>query len=226
MTTAAPVREPRAKGPGISPGIRLRIDPSWIGIAAILFPTLWMYFGNGIAAAVAELLFFASIVAHEYAHGLVARARGIPVERVTLFLFGGVSEMREEPRRPADEALIAGAGPLCSAALGGGFLLLETRLGGLPADAAGWLGRVNLALALFNLLPGYPLDGGRILRAAFWAWSGDYARSTRRAASAGVTVAWLLISAGIALVALGAVFDGIWLALVGGFLLSAARGAR
>lgn len=214
---AAMTREP-GFSLGSVRGIRLRADPSLLGIAGLLLFVLASEFESVLAAAVATVLFLASILAHELAHSLVARSRNVRVDRVTLFLFGGVSEMRDEPRRAIDEFLIAGVGPLSSAVLGGAFLALGSTLPGVAGDVASWLGRVNLAVAVFNLLPGFPLDGGRILRAFLWGGSRDFTRSTRVASGAGAGVAGVLMAAGVALIAWGAVLDGLWLAALGWFL--------
>ena len=232
------------------------VDWSWLFIGLLLTWSLtdvfarwhpaWGAARSVAVAACAALLLFASVLAHELSHAVAARALGIPVRRVTLWLFGGVSEMERAPRTPREEFLTAAVGPLTSLGLGVAFLGLGAlgvsridRLMTEPKDifaALGpvstlllWLGPVNLTLGFFNLLPAYPLDGGRVLRAALWASSGDLRKATRQASGAGQVVAWGLICAGVAM-AFGArlpyvgtgFFNGLWLAFVGWFLFSAA----
>jgi len=232
------------------------VDWSWLFIALLLTWSLTDVFARwhpawGAArsvsvAACATLLLFASVLAHEVSHALAAQAQGIPVKRITLWLFGGVSEMEREPRSPREEFLTAVVGPLTSLGLGVAFLGLGAlgasrvdRLMTEPKDifaALGpvstlllWLGPVNLALGFFNLLPAYPLDGGRVLRAALWASSGDLRKATRQASGAGQVVAWGFILAGVAM-AFGArlpyfgtgFFNGLWVSFLGWFLFSAA----
>jgi Zn-dependent protease/CBS domain-containing protein len=216
-------------------GVEIRASPSLLVIAALIVASLAVEFSQThpsaaplqawSAAVLAGVLFFGSILAHEFAHSLVARLRGIGVHGITLFIFGGVSRMKEEPRKASDEVLISVVGPLASAAIGAACLGLARFLpaGSLPADAAGWLGRVNLSLALFNLLPGFPLDGGRVFRAAVWGQTGDLRKATRWAAAGGVVVAQGLILTGAVLLFGFARLDGIWLGLIGMFLLSAVQ---
>lgn len=219
-------------------GIELRIDPSWVVIALLVTVSLAGHFARvwqGLpplaywaAAGVGAFLFFASILIHELCHSLVARARGATVDRITLFVFGGVSQLRGEPERPRDEFLIAVVGPLASLGLGalfyaGGRLLLPPSL---AAAVAAWLGGVNLLLAGFNLLPGYPLDGGRLLRALLWAFTGDLRKATRAAAWAGAAIGGGIIALGGFLIfATAQLLSGVWLALIGWFLFAAARGS-
>lgn len=217
-------------------GIPIRIDASWLIILAVLTLSLSSLFAAEspnrpaleywAAALIGSLLFFGSILAHEISHSVVARARGTPVHGITLFVFGGVSKLGGEPKRPRDEFLIAVVGPISSALIGGLFFLASTVLetGGLLRVAAEWMGRANIALAVFNLLPGFPLDGGRILRSVVWAFTGSFQEATRVAAMAGSGIAYALIFFGAAIVFLfGAVFNGLWLGFIGMFLLSAAR---
>ena len=208
--------------------------PEWTRLHAV---------GTALAAA---LLFFSSVLAHELAHALVGRRYGIQVSRITLFIFGGIAELGGEPGNWRAELSMAAAGPLTSIVLGTAFLLLTASMAGpLPAEMPDfeswladlgsvptlllWLGQVNIVLALFNLVPGFPLDGGRVLRAALWGITGNLRRATHWASLGGQAVAWLLMGTGIAMI-LGAdvpLFGsgpvaGLWLALIGWFLNNAA----
>lgn len=176
-------------------------------------------------AAVTALAFFASVVAHELAHSLVAKARGVPVRDITLFFFGGAAEITREPKRARDEFLMALVGPVTSLAVAAllGLLWLIS----LPASPqlhalAGWLAWVNLGLGLFNLIPGFPLDGGRVLRATVWGLTGNLQRATRIATSLGRVVAYGFVFWGIWQVFRGNWADGLGIAFVGWFLENAA----
>lgn len=190
---------------------------------------------------VSGLLFFASVLAHELAHSWVARRFGIPVPRITLFLFGGLAEIEREPDTPGAEFLIAIAGPLTSLAIGLVFAFAGTSLA--PPEFAQawtedpqaamatlsplatlllWLGPVNIVLALFNLVPGFPLDGGRVLRAAVWWISGDRYRATRTASATGQMFGWFLMILGALQALSGIVLEGFWLLMIGWFLSNAA----
>jgi Zn-dependent protease len=217
-------------------GIEIRVDPSWVIIAFLIVFSLGGQFARlpvdapagavWIAAAVTGLLFFASILTHELSHSLVARARGLGVHGITLFVFGGVSQIKGEPKRPKDEFWIAVVGPLTSAGIGAAFLLLEKLLPrhSLAGLAAGWLGVINFILAGFNLLPGYPLDGGRIFRAITWSLTGDLRRSTRLAARLGTVIGGGLIVWGAFLLFTTPYFvSAVWMGLIGWFLVSAAQ---
>ena len=217
-------------------GIEIAVDHSWVLIFALITFSLGSRFGAAheswsdvqawSAALVTSLLFFASIVLHELGHSLTAQRFGLRVRSITLFVVGGVARLESEPKRPADEVVIAAAGPLVSVLLGLGFALLaETGLGGETVVAIfDWLGTINVFLAVFNCVPGFPLDGGRVLRGIVWAATGSFERATRIAAGSGTLVAYGLIFFGIvtALVS-GNVVSGIWLAFIGWFLLTAAR---
>lgn len=175
-------------------------------------------------AVVASLAFFASILLHELGHAVQARREGMQIDGITLWLFGGVARFAGMFPSAGAEFRIAIAGPLVSAALGGGFMAAALIPGlPVPADAVcSWLGYVNLALLVFNLIPALPLDGGRMLRAALWAMKGDLRTATRWAAALGRALAVAMIGLGIAITAMGAA-DGIWLAFVGWFVLQAAN---
>ena len=182
------------------------------------------HYGVGIATS---LLFFASILIHELAHSFVALAKGIPVRAITLFVFGGVAQIGREPDRPATEFQIAIAGPIASFLLSAAFGLMAVLAGGASeylVALAGWLAQINLMLAVFNLVPGFPLDGGRIFRAALWHYTGSFSKATRIAAGSGQAVGYVLILGGIwtGLIT-GNWFSGLWLAFIGWFLLNAAQ---
>ncbi len=178
------------------------------------------------AGAVTSLLFFISVLAHELSHSVMARRRGIPVGSITLFIFGGVSSLGGEARSARDEFWIAVVGPLTSfavAAICGGVWL-----GARSADVdvvkaiAGYLASLNLTVGIFNLLPGFPLDGGRVLRALVWGAKRNMLEATRIAANAGRAVAGILIAFGILSVVAGAV-GGLWMVFIGWFLWNAAE---
>ncbi|MGH3491805.1 MAG: site-2 protease family protein [Sciscionella sp.] len=180
-----------------------------------------------LVAAGASLVFFVGLLAHELAHAVVARHYSIPVTRIRLWLLGGQTELGGDARSPRAEARIAGAGPATSLGLGGLLAGAAWLLGGsgLLATALVWLAAVNLLLGVFNLLPGAPLDGGRLLRAALWHRSGDRGRAMEGSARAGQALGTLLIALGLVQLLLGAVF-GLWLALIGWFVVGAAAGER
>lgn len=238
-------------------GINIYIDASWVlifllviwSLASGLFPAWHPEWGAGLrwgVALVASLLFFCSILLHELSHSVVAKARGLPVRRITLFLFGGVSNIEREPPTPKTEFLMAVVGPLTSIVLGIIFLALA-RIGvtssermletprevmlelGPVATLLLWLGPINIFLGIFNLLPGFPLDGGRVLRSILWQATGSLQRATRWATGVGRVIGWLFILTGIAM-AFGArvpIFgtgfvSGLWLVFIGWFLSNAA----
>jgi Zn-dependent protease len=218
-------------------GFPIAIDMSWIlifvlvtsSLASSYFPqrypgwSLPLNLGMGLLAS---LLFFGSVLLHELGHSLVARSFGTPVSKITLFIFGGVSEISEEPKTPKEELMMALAGPLVSLALSGVFaiLYLATRGGVQPVAALGlFLGGINLSLGLFNLIPGFPLDGGRVLRAILWGARHDLVRATRWASWVGQGVAYVFIAIGIVRVFTGDWFGGLWIAFIGFFMDNAAR---
>ncbi|MGH4017047.1 MAG: site-2 protease family protein [Pseudonocardiaceae bacterium] len=182
----------------------------------------------GVAGVVAGLLFLLSLLAHELSHAVLARRNGLPVERITLWLFGGVALLRGEPATPGADLRIAGIGPLVSVGLGAGFfglgaLATVAGAGPLVVAALNWLAVINVVLAVFNLVPAAPLDGGRLLRAAVWRWTGDRQRAAVVAARAGRLFGFVLIGLGLAQLLLGRGFGGLWMALIGWFLVAAAR---
>ncbi|HKB19019.1 MAG TPA: site-2 protease family protein [Candidatus Dormibacteraeota bacterium] len=175
-------------------------------------------------AVVGAFLFYVCLLAHELSHSLVARRYGVKVEGITLWLFGGVSRLEGEPATARSEALIAGVGPLTSLVIAAVCVALFYVTSGsdLLANLFGWLAFVNLALALFNLVPAFPLDGGRLLSSLLWWRSGSRQRGIHNAVRVGRVFAYLMIAGGVLEVFLGAGFSGIWLAILGWFLLSAA----
>jgi Zn-dependent protease/predicted transcriptional regulator len=217
-------------------GIDIAVDVSWLIIFALLSISLLAHFRLGfpqltsgilwIASIVTTLVFFGSLLLHELSHSVVARKRGVTVRGITLFLFGGVSELRDEPRRPLDEFLIAIVGPVASIVLAVFFFALRALVakGSLGWDALGWLGTINVFLAGFNLLPGFPLDGGRILRSAAWGLTGDLRGATRLASFLGAVIAFGFVLLGVLLAfGTGRFVDGLWLGLIGWFLFAASR---
>lgn len=219
-------------------GIRISVHASWLIIAFLIAFSLgdqfhlkhpeWGYLVVAFMAVLTAVLFFSCLVLHELAHSLVAQSKGIPVHEITLFALGGVSQMAEEPKSAASEFEIAIVGPLTSAVIGTLCLVAAHLLGHAPRLSPGaqvliWLGYINLALAAFNLLPGYPMDGGRVLRAILWWRNKNLLRATHLAVriSSGVAMGFILV--GIFLFFRGAGIGGLWLVFIGWFLLQAAR---
>ncbi len=218
-------------------GIEVGLHYSWFLIALLIAFSLVAQFhatnpawGEGVIAAVAvatAVLFFVCLLLHELAHSLVATANGLPVKEITLFALGGVSQIERNPSSAKLEFWMAFVGPLTSAVIGG-LCLLGVHLIGTAALVPGvamleWLGYINVMLAVFNLIPGYPLDGGRVLRAIIWWKTGNAEGSTKSAARVGQMVAFLFIAFGIYRFFMGAGFGGLWIAFIGWFLLQAAR---
>ncbi len=215
-------------------GIPIGLNLSWFLIFALItwslavgylpeeYPSLSTT-THWIVGLITSLLFFSSVLLHELGHAFVALRNQIPVRGITLFIFGGVAQIESEPKTPGQEFRVAVAGPVVSLLLAGFFGLLWQLDRDLPWLAAPslWLARINLMLALFNLIPGFPLDGGRILRAIVWHFS-NFQRATRIATRVGQGVAVVFIGAGVWLMFSGNFFDGLWLAFIGWFLNSAA----
>lgn len=184
------------------------------------------YWAAGLLSAV---VFLASLLAHELAHSIVATRRGIRVDGITLWLFGGVSRISSDANSPGTQALFTAVGPLTSLVLGVAFYVVSVALGGgahpgLAAATLSWLGYINITLGVFNLVPAFPLDGGRLLQSLIWLRTGDRLRSTRIAARIGMGFAYLLIAYGLAnFVFTGSVIGGVWSVFLGWFLLNAAR---
>lgn len=217
-------------------GVEIRADPSLLLIAGLITFNLWVTFSGRFPhlstsasvalAALTAVLFFASILVHELAHAGMSTARQIPVLGITLWMFGGATHAKVEARGPGDEFLVTVVGPLSSAALGGLFLVVHASgeaLGGPAVFLFGYLGAINLLLAVFNLLPGFPLDGGRLLRSIVWKVTGSLHRATRIAARVGQGVALLIAAAGLyQAIARGNLVLALWPALIGWFLFRAA----
>ncbi|GAA2711264.1 site-2 protease family protein [Micromonospora olivasterospora] len=200
------------------------------GLSASQFPRaypgrpVWAYV---LAGLIAGVVFFLGLLAHEVAHAVVAKRNGIGVGGITLWLFGGVSELQGEARDPGAELRIAGVGPLVSLIIGvvfGGIaaLLSVSGVHGLAVGALAWLAGINVLLAIFNVLPAAPLDGGRLLRAAVWKATGDRTKASVVAARAGWVLGAALIALGLWQFLRGAGPGGLWLALIGWFLIGAA----
>jgi len=235
-------------------GINIRVDWSWVVIFLLTTWNLGTVFGGyhpewggvlrwGIAV-LAALLFFASVLVHELAHSLIAKSRGIPVRSINLHLFGGVSNIQREPESPASEFLMAIVGPISSLVIGAILVWTALVVAGPDVTLANptgtlkglspvltlllWLGSVNVTVGLFNLIPGFPLDGGRVLRSLLWAITENLRRATRWASWVGQGIAWLMILSGIAMT-FGAripffgtgLGNGLWLAFIGWFLNNA-----
>lgn len=218
-------------------GIPIRIDVSWLLIFALVLWTMsTVYLPSRLpeiprlqawlAGLVATLCFFSSIVFHELAHALVARRSGLPVSGITLFLFGGVSQIGEEPRDPKVELRVAVIGPIASFVLAGAFWLAARAVASEPPSVSQavleYLGWINAGLGVFNLLPGFPLDGGRVLRALVWWRTGSLQRATRLASNLGRGFALGLMALGAIEMIAGGLVGGLWLVFIGLFLRSMA----
>ena len=216
-------------------GIPLTISYSWFIILALITFLLanrmgdrypyWSTAEQWLIGAVATILFFVSVLIHELSHSVLAINRGIPVRGITLFIFGGISHIGREARTPFVEFIIAGVGPLSSFILAAAFYgcyMLFRDVSVHLAEICITLAFINISLGLFNMLPGFPLDGGRVLRSIIWGVTGDYWRSTFMAARGGQVVAGLLILGGLAMLLLLREFQGIWMAAIGWFLAMAA----
>jgi Zn-dependent protease/predicted transcriptional regulator len=227
-------------------GVPIGLHYSWLIIAFLItlslashFQTTKPHWGSGIIWATAILtaaLFFAAIIVHELSHAAVAKARGLPVRSITLFALGGVAQIEKESADAKTEFWMGIAGPITSAVIGLVLLGIATAIGWSPEAGTlmpmtetpplamlVWLGYINIMLAVFNMIPGFPLDGGRVLRAVLWWITGDADRATRAAAQTGQLVAFGFIALGILRFFGGAGFGGLWIAFIGWFLLDAAR---
>jgi Zn-dependent protease/CBS domain-containing protein len=221
-------------------GIDIYVHFSWLIIVVLLTVSLatgwfsqlypgWATFTYWLVGLISALLLFVSVLLHELAHSVVARARGLSVKNITLFIFGGVSNIEEEPKSPGVEFQMAFVGPLTSLVIGGlaFLLLLPLRTTNSPVAAIlGYLAVSNILLGIFNLIPGFPLDGGRVLRSIIWKITGSLRTATRGATIVGQIIAYLFIFAGIWLFFNGNVLNGIWIGFIGWFLLSSAQSAN
>lgn len=221
-------------------GIQIGIHYTWIFAFALItwslavgfFPANfrgWSTATYWIAGAISALLLFVAVLVHELSHSFVALARGQEVDSITLFIFGGVSNLKAEAKRPKDEFLVAVVGPLTSIILAGVFWAIhqalspgDTPLGGVLL----YLAYINLALGIFNLLPGFPLDGGRVLRAIVWGVSGSLRKATNVASYVGQAFGLLLIFWGVSQLFGGNFLGGLWIAFIGWFLNNAAEATR
>jgi len=222
-------------------GVQIGVHYSWVIIALLITVSLAQHFYSNnpswttgavwAAAVITGVLFFAGIIAHELAHALVAVRRGLPVRSITLFALGGLAHMEKDAPDATTEFWVGISGPLTSVGIGIVCLLLALAMGWAPPvqpptpamAVAVWLGYINLVLAAFNMIPGFPLDGGRVLRAIVWWITGSMQRATRIASGIGQLVALGFILLGIVRFFVGAEFGGLWMALIGWFLLGAAR---
>jgi Zn-dependent protease len=225
---------------GTVSGIEIGLHYSWFIIAALIVFSLGEHFrrvnGNWsasqvwIAALLTAVLFFVTLLLHELAHSLVAQGRGLRVKAITLFALGGVSQIEGDATDAKTEFWVAIAGPIASLIIGFGCIAMAAALGWHPSAEPRtgptavlvWLGYINVGLGIFNLIPGFPLDGGRVFRAIVWAITKNADRSTRIAARLGQVVAFLFILAGLWSFFGGAGFNGLWTAFIGWFLMDAA----
>jgi len=220
-------------------GVQVEIDYSWIVIAMLVwwslsagyFPRTYPghpFASYWIVGALGTVLFFASVLGHELSHAALGNRLGENVSRITLFIFGGMAHLSGEPKTAGDEFKIAAIGPVSSVVIAAIFWAIEQTLNTLHAPSLwialfSYLAFINVALAVFNLLPGFPLDGGRILRAILWHFWGDFRRATAAAADWGNTIAWGLIALGALEIFGGGLVGGIWMIFIGLFLRGAAN---
>ncbi len=234
-------------------GIEIGIHYSWLLIFVLVATTLALgFFKQALsdpnpaiswaAGVIAALALFASVLVHELAHSLVAQARGIPVHSITLFLFGGVSNLEQEAEKPGAEFAMAIVGPVTSMALAAVFALLyraasagqsanpvvfpAQHYASVLAATLHYLAYINGLLAIFNILPGFPLDGGRVLRSLIWGASGNLVRATNIAAAVGRLFGWGFIAFGVLMIFNSNLIGGIWIAIIGWFLSNAAESNR
>jgi Zn-dependent protease/predicted transcriptional regulator len=217
-------------------GVQIFIDWTWLLAFAFFTWTLGAYYDTTfhswghstayILGAVSTLLLFVTVLLHELGHSFTARSLGLPVNSITLFIFGGVSNLTTEPQTPRTEFLVSVAGPLTSLVLAGLFYLVHAVVGGGASQVGavlGYLASVNLILAIFNLIPAFPLDGGRVFRSIVWWITGRMTQATRLAATVSKVIAYIFIVGGLfeALV-FGQFISGLWLAFIGWFLYNSA----
>ncbi len=217
-------------------GIEVFIHWTWLFAFAFITWSLGDYFYGQyhswnlltayIVGGIAALLLFTTVLIHELAHSFTARANGLPVKTIYLFIFGGVSNLSQEPETPRTELLVAIAGPLASLVLAALFFVLFLVTKSAPSQVTvvlGYLATINVILAVFNLIPGFPLDGGRVLRASIWLVTDNLGRATQIAGTVGNGIGYLFILGGlIEALVLGQFYSGLWLAFIGWFLHNAA----
>jgi Zn-dependent protease len=218
-------------------GIPLMLDLSFflififitVTLSMDVFPSLndkWPGSYYWIVGIATSLLFFASLIAHETAHSIVSKRTGIPVKSITLFILGGVAQISREASKPKNELFMSIAGPLCSAVLGGIFYGLYNLFNGVNVYVSAlcyYLSYANLALAVFNMIPGFPMDGGRVLRAIVWMIKKDYLQATRIATTVGYAISGCFIAGGAYLAFTWDIFSGLWFVFIGFFIISSAR---
>jgi Zn-dependent protease/CBS domain-containing protein len=217
-------------------GIPVGVNYSWFIVFVLITMSLttqfnhmhpeWTFTEHLLLGIVTSVLFFTSVLLHELGHSVVALKYHIPVREITLFIFGGVASIGKEPQKPVHEFNIAVAGPAVSFVLGITFYVVHILALGMAegiASLARWLGYINIALAVFNLIPGFPLDGGRILRSIVWKATGSFERATRIAAGSGQFFAYAFILFGVWTALTGNFFGGLWIGFIGWFLLNAAQ---
>ncbi len=219
-------------------GITIGLHSSWFLIFVLVTWSLavgylpatypgWSMGAYWITGLVSSVLFFGSVLTHELAHSLMARREGVNVTGITLFVFGGVAQIGGEPRSAGAEFRISAVGPLTSVVLGGLFSVIAMVAGNeYVAASTLYLGRINLLLALFNLIPGFPLDGGRILRAALWKLKGNFQQATQWAVMSGKFVGYGLVIVGVMQIFVGRPMNGLWIAFIGWFLSNAAEASQ
>lgn len=229
---------------GRAAGIPINLHYSWFVIAALITFSLAGHFREvhstwqpsllWSVSVLTAILFFVTLLAHELSHALVARSRGLPVRSITLFALGGIASIEKGANTAKTEFLVAMVGPIVSVTIGVSCIAAAETLGwsyrdsggGAAGSVLGWLGSINVLLAVFNLIPGYPLDGGRVLRALLWGIYDDQDRATLTAARVGQVVAALFIGLGLLRFIFGPAIDGLWLAFIGWFLFMAAQATR
>lgn len=217
-------------------GIDIEINASWLLILALVAWTLsdqvfpsqydWSVAAYWTVGIIAALLLFVTVLIHEMAHALVARRRGLEVPRITLFIFGGVSQLSRQPETAGEEFAIAAAGPATSIGIAIITLLAGWATVNVNEKLSGtliYLGTVNIALGVFNILPGFPLDGGRVLRSIVWRRTGSFRRATTIASRVGELFGYGLLMIGVFFLLSGGIINGIWLLFIGWFLLNAAK---
>jgi Zn-dependent protease/CBS domain-containing protein len=216
-------------------GIPFGVNYSWFVVFVLITLSLttqfrhlhpeWEFVNHLLFGLITSLLFFVSILLHELGHSVIALHYKIPVKSITLFIFGGVAHIIKEPEKPSHEFNIAIAGPIISLLLAGIFIGIEllTPITSGTSSLGAWLGYINIVVALFNLIPGFPLDGGRILRAFIWKRTGNFDRATQISAVIGQIIAYAIIFLGVWRALTGSIFDGLWIGFVGWFLQNASQ---